>query len=75
MSNGGGARTFMDGNTASRLQSEKVGIGASVRQCLGKGRLLLIQRDGKGGEVVPGAGRSIVYATSRGVGPHMTVAF
>jgi hypothetical protein len=45
-----------------------------VHQCLARGGRLSIQRDGKGGEVVPDAGCSIVYATSRGVDPHMTVA-
>lgn len=49
MSDGVGARTSMDGNTAWRLQSKEW-----LAFVLGKGRLS-IQRDGKGGEVVQDA--------------------
>jgi hypothetical protein len=50
-----------------------VGNGVPVHQCLTKEAIDPTRR--QSGEVVPAAGASIVYATSRGVGPHMTLAF
>lgn len=66
------AKRCRHSHTQRRIsKARRVGIGMPVHRCVAREAAI----DGKGGEVVPDAGGRIVYATFRGVGPHMTLAF